>query len=223
MQNTHPLKPSNADLTQALPSMAIKMLGRQDYTDVWQGMKTFSLERRKSTPDEIWLVEHNPVFTQGQAGKPEHILNPGNIPIVKSDRGGQVTYHGPGQIVVYPLLDIKRLKLGVRNLVSALENATIDLMLEYGITSNARGDAPGVYVEGEKIASLGVRISKGHSLHGIAINVDMDLEPFSRINPCGFAQLKMTQMRQLLPSLTENAQEIGKKYTQYLVHRLGLT
>ncbi len=202
--------------------MITKELGKQDYEHVWQDMKTFTHSRDKHTSDEVWLVEHQPVFTQGQAGKPEHVLCPGKIPIVKSDRGGQVTYHGPGQIVIYPLLDIKRLKIGVRDLVNALENATIELLRSLNIKSNAKPDAPGVYVDDEKIASLGLRVRKGYSFHGIAINVDMDLEPFNRINPCGFAQLKMTQIRDHFELHNEDTFSIGNKFVAYFEQQLVL-
>lgn len=176
-------------------------LGRRPYLPVWEAMRTLTDTRDSDTPDQFWLVEHDPVFTQGQAGKPEHLLMPGEIPVVLTDRGGQVTYHGPGQVVLYPLLDVRRAKIGVRELVSALENAVIALLADYGISAHARPDAPGVYVKspiGEaKIASLGLRIRRGSSYHGVALNVDGDLSAFQRINPCGYAGMAVTRLADL--------------------------
>jgi len=160
-------------------------------------MQTFTDSRTADTPDEIWLLEHEPVYTQGQAGKPEHLLHRTDIPVVQSDRGGQITYHGPGQLIAYLLLDVRRKGLGVRELVTALEQAVIRLLAGYGIAAVAKPDAPGVYVNGAKIASLGLRIRRGCSFHGLALNVDMDLSPFLHINPCGYAGLAMTQCRAL--------------------------
>ncbi|WFF43136.1 lipoyl(octanoyl) transferase LipB [Salinicola endophyticus] len=172
-------------------------LGLSPYRPVWEAMSRFTDTRDGASADQLWLVQHEPVFTQGRAGKPEHLLLPGDIPVVASDRGGQVTYHGPGQIVLYPLLDVRRLGVGVRELVSLLEQSVIDLLAVHGISAQARADAPGVYVGARKIASLGLRIRRGCSFHGVALNVDMDLTPFSRINPCGYAGLEMTQLRDL--------------------------
>ncbi|GAM54607.1 octanoate-(acyl-carrier-protein)-protein-N-octan oyltransferase [Vibrio ishigakensis] len=183
--------PSPTDLEQRLE---IKFLGRQDYLPVWEKMHQFTDERDENTADQVWIVEHNPVFTQGQAGKEEHVLNAGDIPIVKSDRGGQVTYHGPGQMVVYFLLNLRRKGIGVRELVTHIENLVIQTLADLGIQSAARPDAPGVYVEGKKICSLGLRIRKGCSFHGLALNIDMDLSPFLRINPCGYAGMEMVQV-----------------------------
>jgi lipoyl(octanoyl) transferase len=177
--------------------LGFRDLGLIDYEPAWQAMQRFTDGRDRQTPDEIWLVQHPPVFTQGQSGKPEHLLLPGDIPVVQVDRGGQVTYHGPGQLVVYLLLDVRRLGFGVRELVTRIENSLIDLLASYGVTAVARPEAPGVYVDGAKIASLGLRIRNGCSFHGLALNVDMDLEPFQRINPCGYAGLAMTQLRDL--------------------------
>jgi len=177
--------------------LGFRDLGLIDYEPAWQAMQRFTDVRDRQTPDEIWLVQHPPVFTQGQSGKPEHLLLPGDIPVVQVDRGGQVTYHGPGQLVVYLLLDVRRLGFGVRELVTRIENSLIDLLASYGVTAAARPEAPGVYVDGAKIASLGLRIRNGCSFHGLALNVDMDLEPFQRINPCGYAGLAMTQLRDL--------------------------
>ncbi len=171
----------------------IRNLGRQDYEPIWKEMHQFTDERTPDTTDEVWLVEHNPVFTQGQAGKTEHLLNTGDIPVVQSDRGGQVTYHGPGQLVAYILIDLRRRKLGVRELVTHIENTVINTLSRYGIESNARPDAPGVYVNHQKICSLGLRIRRGCSFHGLALNINMDLAPFLRINPCGYAGMEMTQ------------------------------
>jgi lipoyl(octanoyl) transferase len=175
-------------------SLQIRRLGLMAYEPVWHAMQKFTDERDENTPDEIWLVEHPPVFTQGQAGRAEHILAPGDIPVIQVDRGGQVTYHGPGQIVAYPLIDINRLGLGVRELVKGIEQAIIDVLHGYGVEAQLVEGAPGVYVDGVKIASLGLRIRKGRSFHGLAFNVDMDLEPFQRINPCGFQGLQVTNL-----------------------------
>lgn len=198
--------------------MPIKLhrLGRQPYLPVWEAMRTLTDTRDATTPDQFWLVEHDPVFTQGQAGKPEHLLVPGDIPVVHTDRGGQVTYHGPGQIVLYPLLDVRRGKIGVRDLVTALENAVIDVLYAYGVSARARPDAPGVYVmtaTGEaKIASLGLRIRRGASFHGVALNVDGDLAPFLRINPCGYAGMPMVKLAELvtLPSHHRVGEQLAK-------------
>ncbi|MBI6854588.1 lipoyl(octanoyl) transferase LipB [Pseudomonas cichorii] len=175
--------------------LGFRDLGLIDYESAWHAMQRFTDGRDRDTPDEIWLVQHPPVFTQGQSGKAEHLLLPGNIPVVQVDRGGQVTYHGPGQLVAYLLLDVRRLGFGVRDLVTRIENTLIALLDSYGVTAAAKADAPGVYVDGAKIASLGLRIRNGCSFHGLALNVDMDLEPFRRINPCGYAGLAMTQLR----------------------------
>jgi lipoyl(octanoyl) transferase len=180
-------------MPQDLPPLIVRHLGRHPYLAVWDAMKAFTDQRSGDTPDEFWLVEHDPVFTQGQAGKAEHLINPGDIPVVQSDRGGQITYHGPGQLVLYVLVDVRRSHLSVRELVSALENAIIATLAKWNIESYAKPDAPGVYVNGAKIASLGLRIRKGCSFHGLALNINMDLAPFLRINPCGYAGMAMTQ------------------------------
>ncbi|RUO59442.1 lipoyl(octanoyl) transferase LipB [Pseudidiomarina insulisalsae] len=177
--------------------LIIRQLGRQPYEPVWQAMQKFTDSRDAETADELWVLEHEPVFTQGQAGKAEHILAPGDIPVVKVDRGGQVTYHGPGQLVVYFLLDLRRLKIGVRQLVTHIEETIVALMADHGITAAARPDAPGVYVDGAKLCSLGLRIRRGCSFHGLALNVNMDLSPFLRINPCGYAGMQMVQTNEL--------------------------
>lgn len=185
--------------TAILPqeTLLIRQLGLQPWAPVSQAMHDFTDQRNEDTPDEIWLVEHLPVFTQGQAGKAEHLLVPGDIPVMQSDRGGQVTYHGPGQQVMYVLLNLKRRKIGVRQLVTAIEQTVVDTLAHFNIAAAARPDAPGVYVSGKKICSLGLRIRNGCSFHGLALNVDMDLTPFQRINPCGYAGLEMTQIGDL--------------------------
>lgn len=175
----------------------IRQLGEVEYTPTWRAMEEFTLARSPETADEIWFLEHPPVFTLGLAGKMEHVLAPGDIPVVNTDRGGQVTYHGPGQLVVYPLMDLKRQRLGVRELVEGLENSVIDTLWRYGIAAHGRRDAPGVYVGQKKICSIGIRVRRGCTYHGIAFNVHTDLEPFSRINPCGYRGLEMTQVSDL--------------------------
>ncbi len=177
--------------------LIVKYLGRQDYGPILEAMHSFTDQRTDTTIDEVWLVEHNPVFTQGQAGKPEHILDAGNIPVIQSDRGGQVTYHGPGQIVAYFLIDLRKKRLGVRQLVTHIENMVIDTLKYFDIEAKSRPDAPGVYVNGKKICSLGLRIRKGCSFHGLALNVNMDLSPFLRINPCGYQGMEMVQVKDL--------------------------
>ncbi len=168
-----------------------------DYTDVWQAMKSFTDHRDDSIADELWLVEHPPVFTQGQAGKAEHLLVPGDIEVVKVDRGGQVTYHGPGQLIIYVMINLRRKGIGVRQLVTLIENSLVSALTDHKIDAYAKTDAPGVYVDEKKIASLGLRVRKGCSFHGLALNVNMDLSPFLRINPCGYAGLEMTQTADL--------------------------
>ena len=175
----------------------VKWLGRVRYEPTWRAMQAFTDARNADTPDEIWLLEHDPVYTLGMNADRSHVLFAGDIPVVQIDRGGQVTYHGPGQLVVYPLIDVRRANLGVRALVTALERAVIELAARYGIEARCRDGAPGVYVADRKLASVGLRIRRGGSYHGLALNVDMDLEPFSRINPCGYAGLQMTQLAAL--------------------------
>lgn len=192
----------------------VRHLGKDlDYQPVWQAMKDFTDRRTPDTPDEIWVLEHTPVFTQGQAGKPEHLLFTGDIPVVQTDRGGQVTYHGPGQLVAYIMADIKRLGIGPRDLVSKIEQSLVDLLAEYGINAYPKSDAPGVYVDESKIASLGLRIRKGFSFHGLALNIDMDLEPFHRINPCGYAGMNMTQMAGLALKGPAHSEDSIQKHT----------
>jgi lipoyl(octanoyl) transferase len=179
--------------------LTVRRLGLADYRPVWQAMQDFTDRRDDATGDELWLVQHPPVFTQGQAGKAEHVLAPGDIPVVQVDRGGQVTYHGPGQIVAYPLIDLRRLNLGVRDFVCRIEEAIIRVLAHHGVTGERVAGAPGIYVGGAKIASLGLRVRRGRSFHGLAFNIDMDLEPFRRINPCGYAGLEVTQLSALAP------------------------
>jgi len=178
--------------------MLVRDLGRTRYLPIFDAMKAFTAKRDGGTPDEVWLTEHEPVFTQGQAGRAEHLLTPGDVPVVQSDRGGQVTYHGPGQVVAYLMLDIRRLGISVRALVTGIETAVVDTLGDYGVTGAPRPDAPGVYVAGAKIASLGLRVRRGCCYHGLALNVDMDLEPFGRINPCGLRGMEVVQLRDLV-------------------------
>lgn len=174
--------------------LVIRRLGLVDYQPTLDAMRRLTEERGPDTPDEIWLLQHPRVFTQGQAGKAEHVLAPGDIPVIKVERGGQVTYHGPGQLVAYLMLDLRRKNLGVRELVTAMEQSLVDVLALHGVDAAPRADAPGVYVGADKIASLGLRVRRGCSFHGLALNLDMDLEPFRRINPCGYAGLRMTQL-----------------------------
>ncbi|WP_422910272.1 lipoyl(octanoyl) transferase LipB [Pseudomonas sp. MAC6] len=200
-------------------SLGFRELGQVDYQPTWHAMQRFTDSRSADTPDEIWLLEHAPVFTQGQAGKAEHVLFPGDIPVVQVDRGGQVTYHGPGQLVAYLLLDVRRSGIGVRELVSRIERSLIDLLASYGVSANAKPDAPGVYVNGAKIASLGLRIRNGRSFHGLALNVDMDLQPFQRINPCGYAGMAMTQLADLVAEPIDMS-EVSARLREQLVKHL---
>ncbi len=196
----------------------VRRLGRVDYEPTWRAMQDFTASRAPETPDELWIVEHPPVYTLGQAGKPEHILEDVGIPIVKIDRGGQVTYHGPGQVVIYLLLDLQRLKIKVRELVTAIEQAVIDFLAAQGVAAERRAGAPGVYVGDAKIAALGLKIKNGCSYHGLALNVDMDLSPFAAINPCGYAGLKVIQTKDLDIPLT--AHEAGEQLSQQLLQQL---
>jgi lipoyl(octanoyl) transferase len=201
-------------------TLEVVRLGQQDYQTSWRAMNDFTNQRTPDTADQLWLVEHPPVFTQGQAGKAEHVLFPGDIPVVQTDRGGQVTYHGPGQVVAYPLLDLRRLNIGVRELVTRIEQTIIATLAHYSIESAAKPDAPGVYVNGDKIASLGLRVRRGCSFHGLALNVDMDLAPFKRINPCGYQGLAMTQIRDLIPNPPTLAQVQDQLVTEF-ARKLG--
>ena len=197
--------------------MKIRQLGIQDYNDVWLRMKEFTQKRETNSHDELWLLEHFPVYTQGQAGKAEHILNSASIPIVQSDRGGQVTYHGPGQLVAYVLMDIRRKNLGIRTLVSKSEQILISVLAQYQIEGSIRCGAPGVYINEQKIASIGLRVKNGCTYHGIALNVDMDLKPFSGINPCGFAKMEMTQMRSFIPDI--QIDQVNHHFVQYFLEQ----
>lgn len=197
----------------------IRHLGRQLYVPVWQQMQAFTDSRGGEQPDEFWVLEHERVFTQGQAGKAEHVLAPGDIPVVQVDRGGQVTYHGPGQIMVYTLVDLKRQGLGVRDLVTRLEQALVATLAHWGLDAQPRADAPGVYLEQAKIASLGLRVRRGCAFHGLALNVAMDLSPFQRINPCGHAGMAVTQMKDRLPDI--NVQQVVPVLLEQLVTAFG--
>lgn len=207
-------------MTAATESPLFRDLGRVEYEPTWRAMQAFTETRGPETRDEIWFLEHPPVFTLGLAGKLEHVLAPGEIPVIHIDRGGQVTYHGPGQLVVYPLIDLKRLKLGVRALVEGIENSVIDVMAAFGIETMSKRDAPGVYTpDGRKLASLGLRVRRGCTYHGLAFNVAMDLEPFSRINPCGYAGLQMTQVSEL--GGPANVPDVAQALKPRLLDRLG--
>ncbi|MCW8829276.1 MAG: lipoyl(octanoyl) transferase LipB [Gammaproteobacteria bacterium] len=200
--------------------LLIRHFGLVDYQTAFDAMRRFTESRGPDTPDEIWLLQHPPVFTQGMNGKPEHLLAPGEIPVVAVDRGGQVTYHGPGQLVVYLLLDLRRRGVGVRQVVSAMEQAVIELLRDYDLQSEARQDAPGVYVHGNKVASLGLRVRRNGSYHGLSLNVEMDLEPFSRINPCGHRGLGVTQLRAL--GIDDSLQTVAQKLLEQLAEQLGI-
>ena len=200
-------------------TLIVRDLGLQDYEPTWRAMREFTDSRDAATPSELWIVEHPPVFTQGQAGKPEHVLAAGDIPVVQTDRGGQVTYHGPGQLVIYLLLSLREAGLGIRRLVTHLEQAVIDALADYGVSAEARRDAPGVYVDGRKIASLGLRVRRGYTYHGLALNVDNDLEPFARINPCGYAGLQVTSTRLL--GIDADRTQLADAVTDRLCAALG--
>ena len=199
--------------------LAFHRYGRQRYEPIFEAMKAFTDARDGSTPDQCWLLEHEPVFTQGQAGRAEHVLAPGDIPVVQVDRGGQVTYHGPGQLMVYPLIDLARLHLGVRDFVSLLESVTVATLARWDVEAAPRRDAPGVYVAGQKIASLGLRVRRGRAYHGLAINVDMDLTPFQRINPCGYAGMPVTRLSDLT-SEPVTLDDVAEVVEQELCYRL---
>ncbi len=201
--------------------MEIRHLGSVEYLPTFEAMKRFTRERDESTPDELWLLQHPPVFTQGISGKAEHLLAPGDIPVVQIDRGGQVTYHGPGQWVVYILSDLRRAGMTVRQLVSAIERAVVSVLAESGIASAPDPKAPGVYVDGRKIASLGLKVSRGCTYHGVALNVDMDLEPFQRINPCGYTGLEVISMATLLGDSCPLAATVGEQLVQHLARGLN--
>ena len=200
-------------------TLIVRELGRQDYLPVFEAMLAFTGQRDAGTADEFWVVEHPPVFTQGRNSKPEHLLDPGDIPVIDIDRGGQVTYHGPGQVVIYVLMDLPRAGRGVRDLVTAMETAVIKLLNEYGIEASARADAPGVYVDQAKIAALGLRVKRGRSYHGLSLNVDMDLGPFQRINPCGYPGMTVTQLREL--GIEDPLPAVSERLTTLLASELG--
>jgi lipoyl(octanoyl) transferase len=202
------------------PELVVRELGLVDYKTTLQAMKTFTDSRTPESPDELWLLQHPRVFTQGQAGKEEHVLAAGDIPVVQADRGGQVTYHAPGQWVLYILVDLRRHALGVRALVDLIESSLVELLAQYDVEANARPDAPGVYVDGEKIAALGLRVRKGCSYHGLALNVELDLEPFQRINPCGYEGLKVTSMKNCLPERSLDMESVGRSLVSIVASQL---
>ncbi|MEP5569483.1 MAG: lipoyl(octanoyl) transferase LipB [Halioglobus sp.] len=202
-------------------AVLVRKLGLAEYQPVLDAMRELTDQRDSNTPDQLWLLQHPRVFTQGQAGKAEHVLAPGDIPVIQVDRGGQVTYHGPGQWVVYLMIDLKRSGLGVRSLVTLIEESIVQLLAEYSITAAPQPKAPGVYVQGDKIASLGLRVRRGCTYHGLALNVDMDLEPFQRINPCGYEGLKVTSMADLKPETPLQMELIGDRLLEILEAALG--
>ena len=201
-----------------MQEIEVRQLGRVDYLPIWQAMQEFTAQRDDHSPDEIWLLEHPPVYTLGQAGKPEHLLNVTDIPLVNIDRGGQITYHGPGQLVAYTLIDIKRRGYGVRDLVQRMEQTIIELLARHAITAHRRDNAPGVYVNDAKIAALGLRIKHGCSYHGLALNVDMDLRPFANINPCGYQGMAVTQLRDLSANIDFN--QVSEQLRELLIHHI---
>jgi lipoyl(octanoyl) transferase len=211
---------AQANITPSSPAYCLRLrrLGLADYEPVWREMQAFTDRRGAATADELWLVQHPPVFTQGQAGKAEHVLAPGDIPVIQVDRGGQVTYHGPGQIVAYPLVDIRRKGIGVRDFVHRIEEAIIRVLAHYGVRGERIEGAPGIYVNGDKIASLGLRVRRGCTFHGLAFNIGMDLEPFQRINPCGYAGLRVTQLSALARVQFSDAED---RLVRNLVQQLG--
>jgi lipoyl(octanoyl) transferase len=202
-------------------TLVVRHLGLRPYAETWQAMRDYTGRRDAASPDQLWLLEHPPVFTLGQAGKPEHLINPGAIPVVKTDRGGQVTYHGPGQLIAYLLLDLRRAGLGVRGLVNLLEQAVIAMLAADGIEAATRPNAPGVYVKEAKIASIGLRVRQGCSYHGLSLNIAMDLAPFDRINPCGYPGLRVTQLSELVTDATLSKAQ--RELPQHLAKGLGYT
>lgn len=204
----------------ARPAIEIRLLGMQAYEPLWRQMQDFTNSRDGNTADEVWFAEHPPVFTLGLNASREHLLATGDIPVIQIDRGGQVTYHGPGQLMIYPLIDLKRARLGVRDLVTALEKSVVDLAAQYDIEAECRREAPGVYVDGVKLASVGLRVRRNASYHGMALNVDMDLEPFNRINTCGYSDLEVTDLKTL--GVDKNLSEVQADLEPYLLRRLGL-
>ena len=202
-------------------TLVVRSLGLQEYEPLWRAMQQFTEQRDAQTADEIWFTEHPPVFTLGLNASREHLLAPGDIPVIQIDRGGQVTFHGPGQLMIYPLIDLKRSNLGVRDLVTALEQSVVDMAADLNIDAAARADAPGVYVEDRKLASVGLRVRRSASYHGMALNVDVDLEPFSRINPCGYSDLEMTDLVRL--GINESMQQVADRVQKHLLAHLGMT
>jgi len=200
--------------------IVVRSLGLRDYEPLWRDMQQFTESRSSLTPDEIWFTEHPPVFTLGLNASRDHVLTPGDIPVIQVDRGGQVTYHGPGQLMIYPLIDLKRAGLGVRDLVTGLEQTVIELLADFNIEAVSRKDAPGVYVEGRKVASVGLRVRRGGSYHGMALNIDVDLEPFSRINPCGFSDLEVTNLTAL--GISESPAENQARVQAHLLRHLRM-
>ena len=200
--------------------MIVRSLGRQEYEPLWRKMQRFTDDRDADTIDEIWYAEHPPVFTLGMNASRDHLIAPGDTPVVQVDRGWQVTYHGPGQLMIYPLIDLKRAKLGVRDLVTALEQSVVDFVAEFNVAAASRKDAPGVYMDGRKIASVGLRVRRGASYHGMALNIDVDLEPFSRINPCGFSDLEVTDLKTL--GLDTDRDKIQAGVQKHLLSHLGM-
>ena len=201
-------------------ALIVRDLGRRDYVPLWRAMQQFTDERTDATSDEVWFCEHPPVFTMGLNAKPEHLLAPGDIPVVQIDRGGQVTFHGVGQLMVYPLLDLRRAAIGVRSLVTALEQSVVGLCADFDVSAAARKEAPGVYVDDDKLASVGLRIRRGCSFHGMALNVDIDLEPFARINPCGYAGLEMTDLNRL--GIAVDLDQSARRLLPHFLRHLGL-
>jgi lipoyl(octanoyl) transferase len=204
-----------------MSELLLRELGLVEYEPTLQAMRDFTDTRDADSPDQLWLLQHPRVFTQGMAGKAEHVLAPGDIPVIQVDRGGQVTYHGPGQWVLYLMVDLRRHQLGVRDLVDLIENSIVVLLARYGIEAVPRPKAPGVYVAGEKIAALGLRVRRGCSYHGLSLNVDMDLEPFRRINPCGYQGLQVTSMARLLPDTRLDMDEVGQALLETVAARLN--
>ena len=204
------------------PELIVRQLGIRDYESVWHEMQSFTDNRTEDTTDEIWLVQHPSVFTQGQAGKPEHLLQQSTIPVVQSDRGGQITYHGLGQQIMYVLIDVKRHEnLNVRQLVTALEQSVVRTLADYGIEGYPKPDAPGVYIDGRKICSLGLRIRHGRSFHGLAFNINMDLSPFHQINPCGYAGLEMCQLADFIPTEEADCDKVSPQLVKHFAEQLG--
>lgn len=210
-----------ASSASARPSPLLKWWGAVDYEPTWRSMQAITDARIARSEDEIWFLEHPPVFTLGMNASREHVLAPGDIPLVQVDRGGQVTYHGPGQLVVYPLIDVRRAGLGVRELVVALENAVVDLLASWGVEATGRRDAPGIYVGGRKLASIGLRIRRGCSYHGLAFNIDMDLEPFRRINPCGYRDLEVVDLKTL--GIPQSVRDVAWALAPHLLRTLGFS